>query len=76
MIHATTLAVLPHRSHVRVRRRIQTARYILEHGITDLLTTEDVYHLLTLTVADLDEAHVVDEGREVMDRNVLTQEAA
>jgi hypothetical protein len=76
MMRATSLAVLPHKTHVRARRRIQIARYTLEHGITDLLTTQDVLCLLTLAVADLDEARVIEEAREVSDRDVLAQAAA
>ena len=58
-----TVALLQHATFTRARRRIQTALCTLEGGIYDLLTTEDVVHLLSSALSDLDEVEIVEQKR-------------
>lgn len=55
-------AVLPQATYMRARRRVQIALCILEDGIYDLLTTEDVARLLLSAITDLEDAQMVDQS--------------
>lgn len=58
------VTILPHSKYINARRHINIALVTLEDGIHDLLTTEDVVWLLNAALRDLDEAHLVERGKD------------
>jgi hypothetical protein len=61
---STPVTLLPHSKFISARRRINIALVTLEDGYFDLLTSNDVVWLLNAALEDLDEAHLVEQGRD------------
>jgi hypothetical protein len=65
------VAIISHSTYLMARRRIGIALCTLEDGMFGLFTSEDVVSLLNAALADLDQAHVSEQGAQAQESTGL-----